>query len=311
MIQPSNLSKGDKIGIVSVARKISADEIAYSIDVLKQWGYEPVIGKTIGLAADQFAGTDQERAADLQVMLNDPSVRAVLLARGGYGAVRVVDLIDWEALKSDPKWIIGYSDATVLHNTLTNAGIESIHATMPINFETNTPESLDLLQQTLAGGDLVYEWETQEFGRIGQGEGQVVGGNLSVLYSILGSSSFPQLNGRILFLEDLDEYLYHIDRMMMGLKRSGTLENLSGLLVGGMTAMNDNEVPFGKDAEAIIHEHTASFSYPVAFGFAAGHMDQNFPLIMGREATLLVDEQTSEHRRDSISYRIHVDSAVH
>lgn len=283
------LRKGDKIAIVSTARKISRQEIQPAIDTFREWGLKVNLGKHIFNENHQFAGTDEQRLADFQQALDDDSVNAIICARGGYGTVRLVDKVDFLKFKAKPKWIAGYSDATVLHSHIhANFGIETLHATMPINFKTNTNEALESLRAALFGENSKFHIPCSELNRNGTAEGALVGGNLSILYSLIGTKSDIDTGGKILFLEDLDEYLYHLDRMMMNLKRAGKLSGLAGLVVGGMTEMNDNEVPFGKTAEEIIWEHVQEYDYPVCFGFPAGHIDDNRTLILGRRAMLSV-----------------------
>ncbi|MCE3279143.1 MAG: putative MccF-like protein (microcin resistance) [Bacteroidetes bacterium] len=282
MTTPSYLKKGDRIGIVACARKISKEELQPACDMFKAMGLEVVFGRNLFKEDHQFSGTDAERAEDLQVMLNDSSIKAVISARGGYGTVRIIDKIDFTQFKKNPKWIVGYSDITVLHSHIHNLGIETIHATMPINFSKNG-EAVETLQKALFGEKLNYEVESNSLNRKGNAEGELVGGNLSLLYALNGSGSDIDTKGKILFIEDLDEYLYHIDRMMISMKRSGKLEGLKGLIVGGMSDMKDNLVPFGKKAEEIILDAVKEYDFPVAFNFPAGHIDRNLALIFGRK----------------------------
>lgn len=260
--------------------------------LLEEWGYKVRLAPHLLAKDNQFAGSDDNRAADMQAALDDPKLKAVFCARGGYGTIRILDQLNFKTFASYPKWIIGYSDVTVLHSHLQQVvKSESLHATMPVNFKTNSQRSLDLLKSTLAGEDLSYKVPPHPLNRMGSGRGILTGGNLSILYSLKGSHSFPDLKGRILFLEDLDEYLYHVDRMVMALRRTGAFNTLSGMIVGGMTKMNDNEVPFGKTAEEIIRGHLPDLPFPVCFGFPAGHIDDNCPLILGRMADLSVTKE--------------------
>jgi muramoyltetrapeptide carboxypeptidase len=291
MIQPNYLKKGDTVAIVSTARKISSDQIIAAIKLLEKWGLNVVIGNTIGLEENQFAGNDEARINDFQQMLNNPKVKAIWCARGGYGTVRLIDQLYFAEFKKHPKWIIGYSDITVLHSHIHNLGIATLHATMPINIEKNSKESLETLKKSLFGKNLTYEISADEKNKSGNATGELVGGNLSVLYSMLGSKSSIKTDGKILFIEDLDEYLYHIDRMLMNLKRNGYFSNLKGLIVGGMTDMHDNEIPFGKTAEEIILDCVAEYDFPVVFNFPAGHLDDNRALILGRTVELNVNQE--------------------
>jgi len=286
MIQPNYLQKGDTVAIVSTARKISSDQIIAAIKLLEKWGLNVVVGNTIGLEDHQFAGNDEARINDFQQLLNNPKVKAIWCARGGYGTVRLVDKLNFSAFKKQPKWIVGYSDVTVLHSHIHNFGIETLHATMPINLENNSKQSIETLKKSLFGKNLSYEIPADEKNKSGNASGELVGGNLSVLYSLLGSHSSINTDGKILFIEDLDEYLYHIDRMLMNLKRNGYFDNLKGLVVGGMTDMHDNEIPFGKTAEEIILDCVSEYDFPVIFNFPAGHLDDNRALIFGRKVTL-------------------------
>ncbi len=290
MNSPPSLKKGDAIGLVAPARRISKQELSKALEIIESRGYKGVQGNSLFAMENQFAGTDEERAADFQQMIENPKVKAIFAVRGGYGCVRIVDKIDFRPLLKNPKWLVGYSDFTVFHNQLINIGIQSLHATMPLNFAGNTPEALDSLFDVLEGKKPHYRWPAHPLNRLGKASGVLVGGNLSVLYSLMGSGSFPETAGKILFLEDLDEYLYHIDRMMMALKRAGVLENLAGLIIGGMTKMNDNTVSFGKTAEEIIRESVEEYSFPLAFGFSAGHQPDNLTLIMGAEVRLEVEK---------------------
>ena len=292
MTIPSYLKKGDKIGIVACARKISKEELQPAIDILKGWGLEVVLSKNLFNSYHQFSGTDEQRTEDLQTMLDDTSVKAVISARGGYGTVRIIDNLDFTTFKKNSKWIVGYSDITVLHSHIHNFGIETIHAPMPVNFEKNE-EAAETLRKTLFGETINYEFQSHSLNRKGIAEGLLVGGNLSLLYALTGSVSDINTKGKILFIEDLDEYLYHVDRMMMNLKRSGKLNELGGLIVGGMTDMKDNAVPYGKSAEEIILDAVKEYNYPVCFNFPAGHIERNLALYFGRNCALNVGEKST------------------
>ena len=292
MTIPSYLKKGDKIGIVACARKISKKELQPAIDILKGWGLEVVLSKNLFNSYHQFSGTDEQRTEDLQTMLDDASVKAVISARGGYGTVRIIDNLDFTTFKKNSKWIVGYSDITVLHSHIHNFGIETIHATMLVNFEKNE-EAAETLRKSLFGEIINYEFQSHSLNRKGIAEGLLVGGNLSLLYALTGSDSDINTKGKILFIEDLDEYLYHVDRMMMNLKRSGKLNELAGLVVGGMTDMKDNAVPYGKSAEEIILDAVKEYNYPVCFNFPAGHIERNLALYFGRNYALNVGEKST------------------
>ncbi len=293
MIQPKNLKKGDKVGIVSTARKISQQELEPAILLLESWGLKVELGPHLFFESHQFAGTDEQRLADLQNFMDDSDIKAILCARGGYGTVRIIDELNFLAFQNQPKWIAGYSDVTVLLNTLYNKGFESLHSSMPISFPTNTEDALNSLKKALFGESLDYKIPSHPLNRSGKAQGRLNGGNLSMLYSQTGSPSALKLNNDILFIEDLDEYLYHIDRMLRNLKRNGYFNSINGLIVGGMSDMNDNSIPFGSNAEEIIREIVEPYNFPVAFGFPAGHLDNNCTLVFGRPSRLDVSSEVS------------------
>ena len=290
MIIPKKLEAGDKIGVISTARKITIEELSPAIKTLESWGLKVVLGVNLFKEEDQFSGTVEQRTADLQSMIDDNSIKAILCARGGYGTVQIIDSIDFTNLKINSKWIVGYSDVTVLHSHLNNLGIASLHATMPINFKSNTKESLSSLKNSLFGNLNSIECKAHPLNKFGKIVGHIVGGNLSILYSLLGSHSDIDTTGKILFIEDLDEYLYHIDRMLMNLKRNNKFTKLKGLIVGGMSDMNDNKISFGKTAEEIILEHTKDYEFPICFGFPAGHLTDNRCVRLGTSSLLEVNE---------------------
>ncbi|PVW15321.1 S66 peptidase family protein [Marixanthomonas spongiae] len=296
MKTPPTLQKGDTVAIVSTARKVSKEELKSGLNLLEKWGLKVVLGKTIEAEQNQFAGDDALRTADFQDMLDNPAIKAIWCARGGYGTVRMVDELDFSEFKRNPKWIIGYSDITVLHSHIHNLGLETLHAQMPLDIENKTAETVNSIREILFGNPYRLEFVSEEknLNRTGKATGQLVGGNLSVLYSIAGSVSAVDPKGKILLIEDLDEYLYHIDRMMQNLKRSGFLKPLSALVVGGMSDMNDNTIPFGKTAETIISEAISEYNYPVCFNAPVGHINDNRALILGRNITLEVTKNRSK-----------------
>ena len=281
MTTPPILQKGDTIAILATARKNVDDNFNPAIDLLHSWGLEVVIGNTIGLDNNQLAGTDEERAADFQKQLDNPNIKAIWCVKGGYGTVRMIDLLDFTKFKQHPKWIIGFSDITVLHNHLNTMGFKSIHGVMPITVPRATPEAIESLRLSLFGEKLNYNIPSDPMNRTGSASGELVGGNLSILYSLLGSESAIDCNDKILFIEDLDEYLYHIDRMMMNLKRNGCLESIKGIIVGSMTKMKDNEIPWGKNAVEIVEDVTRKYNIPVIYNFPAGHIRDNRTLVLG------------------------------
>lgn len=295
MITPPPLVKGDTIGIIAPSRKVSENDLVDAVNLIESWGYNVEFGKSIFDEKHQFAGSDEDRADDFTSMMKSLNIKAILCARGGYGTVRILEGLNRKVIQQHPKWIIGYSDITVLHSFINQTvGFETIHATMPINLKSGTVvgDSWQKLQHILSGGMVDYKFPSNEINRMGKSTGMLIGGNLSVLYSLRGTFCDLDTSGRILFLEDLDEYLYHIDRMMMNLKISGKLKGLKGLIVGGLTDMKDNAVPFGKTAQEIIADAVADYDFPVAFNFPAGHCEPNLPLILGRK--VILDVQTDE-----------------
>lgn len=294
MIQPPYLKQGDRVAIVATARKVSAAEVAPTLRLLASWGLQPVVPDGLYDADHQYAGTDQHRAAVLQQCLDDPSIRAIFCARGGYGTVRIVDRLDFSTFARQPKWIVGYSDVTVLHSHIRrNLGIQTLHATMPLNIPADAVKkdypSTSSLRQALFGEPLEYAIPAHRLNRQGSAFGPVMGGNLSILYSLCGSPSDIDTDGCILFIEDLDEYLYHVDRMMQNLRRCDKLKGLRGLLVGALTDMHDNTIPYGRTVEEIVSDAVADYDYPVCFSAPFGHIGTgNCALPLGKEARLNV-----------------------
>ena len=291
---PPSLQKGDTIAILATARKNIDDNLNPAIDLLHSWGLEVVIGKTIGLDDNQLAGTDSQRAEDFQKQLDNQNIKAIWCVRGGYGTVRIIDLIDFTKFKQNPKWIIGFSDATVIHSYLNKLNISSIHGAMPVTVERATPDAIESLRKSLFGESLEYKLPFDEKNKLGRAKGQIVGGNLSILYSLMGSNAQIDCKGKILFIEDIDEYLYHIDRMMISLKRCGCFDNLEGLIVGGMTKMRDNDIPWGKSANEIIQDVTKQYSFPIIYNFPAGHIHDNRTLILGKQVSLEINKESSK-----------------
>jgi muramoyltetrapeptide carboxypeptidase len=301
MITPPSLQAGDRIGITATARKVSPEEMQPFMNVLRTWGFEPVVAPNLYGAYHQFSGTDDHRRSDLQHMLDDPNIKAIFIARGGYGTMRIIDNIDFSGFMRNPKWIAGFSDITVLHACLTHMGAESLHCAMPINagnYQLHEPplsNIKDILQGRMHDIEIASQTMTLlDLNRNGSCEGILAGGNLSLLYALQGSATEFDYAGKILFIEDLDEYLYHVDRMVLSLKRAGKLRYLAGLVVGGMSDMKDNAVPFGSTAEEIIREHVEAYDYPVVFGFPAGHIRNNLPLVMGGRHKLEVADGFSK-----------------
>jgi len=288
---PAFLKAGDKVAIVCPASFIRGN-IDVGIKTLESWGLEVVVGETVETSYHQFAADDQLRAADLQWALDDPSIRAVFAARGGYGCVRIVDLLDFSAFEHHPKWLVGFSDITVLHSHIQrNYKIATIHGQMPKSFESGTQASLETLRNALFGNNMDFEYEQNQFpNRVGEAEGKLVGGNLAILLSVLASDSDVNYKNKILFIEDVGEAYYSIDRMLWALKRAGKFKKLKGLIVGGFTSMKDNDPAFGQTIEEIVWDKVAEYDFPVAFAYPAGHMDDNHALVLGRKVKLKTTE---------------------
>ena len=291
MKQVPFLHQGSKIGIVAPARKVTPEEMQFAIDWLKEKGFVPIYDDRLFVEHHIFAGNDDFRASVLQEYIDNEQIEAIWLARGGYGSIRIIDQLDFTKFLEHPKWIIGFSDTTVIHGKLSRLSVPSIHASMPFFFVNKTPEAKQSLLDALLGQPLHYVFPAYELNRIGQMEGEIVGGNLSVLYSMMGSNTFPKLEDKILFIEEVDEYIYHIDRMMHALKRAGKLEHLKGLVVGGLTQIHDNSDPFGMTVEEVIAEAVSDYDYPVCFGFPAGHFDDNRAVFFGLDSRLLVADE--------------------
>jgi len=298
MITPPYLKSGDLVGIVAPARRIIMEEINDFINLLDSWGLKCKFGRNLFGSENQYSGTDEERAADFQEMLDDPQVKAIIPARGGYGSLRALRLIDFSKFEKNPKWIAGFSDITVFHCYLSKyLNTESIHSLMPLTYKPGIREnedSADSFRKALFGERLEYEVPSVYANRKGIATGEITGGNLSVLYSLNGTGFFPDMRGKIVFIEDIDEYLYHIDRMMLNLLLSGSLNNIKGLIVGGFTDLKDNAIPFGRKYEDIISDMVGKFKFPVAFSFPAGHQKDNRTLIFGRQMQLSVEDNLTK-----------------
>jgi len=280
-IKPPFLKAGDKIAITCPA-KILRTPLTEAISLLQSWGLEVVLGETVNAVFHQFSGTDELRAKDMQRFIDDPEIKAIIAARGGYGCVRIVDAIDFTPLLTQPKWIVGFSDITVFHCHLNRMGIQSIHGQMPSTIPDSSANGLESLRSALFGEEIIYPTSNHPLNINGEMKGELIGGNLSILISVLGSKSDPDYDGKILFIEDVGEQLYAVDRMMRALDRAGKLARLKGLIVGGFTNMKDDEdTPFGFSVEEIILEVVKKYGYPVSFGFPAGHVKDNWALAFG------------------------------
>lgn len=281
MTSPTYLKSGDIVGLLSTARSFTTKDIEPFIELLRSWGLKVKIGNTANQVSHQFAGTTKQRFNDLQKMINDQQIKAIICARGGYGTIKIIDSIDLTALKTNPKFICGFSDVTVLHNYLHSNGLQSLHTCMAMQHNEVDAFSKQSLKMALFGGNLTYAFEPHKRNKGDGFKGVVVGGNLSILHNLSSTKYDVDTKDKVLFLEDLDEYLYHIDRMMMQFKLSGKLNNLKGLLVGSFNKLNDNSVPFGKTVEEIILETVSEFNYPVIFNFPAGHEAKNYAIKLG------------------------------
>ncbi len=287
MIKPPSIRNNSHFRIISTARKIDRVAVDPLIEDIQSRGFRVSTGNHLYGQNHQFSGSLKERVADLQASIDDDDVDVIWCARGGYGSISLIDHISFDNLLHRPKWLVGYSDITGLLNHLHRLGVASVHGPMPINYASDVDLSgFKNLFHYLSGGELQYNLSDHPLNRPGNFSGELIGGNLSIMYSILGSSSCPDPRGKILFLEDLDEYLYHIDRMMLNMSRNNMLKNLSGMIIGGMTEMNDNDIPFGKSAEQIIRDYVSDYNYPVYFGFPAGHVSPNQPLPIGVAAKI-------------------------
>jgi muramoyltetrapeptide carboxypeptidase len=291
---PPYLKKGDTIAIVCPSGFMPYEKAATCIDVLQQWGYKVRVGKTLGTQFHYFSGTDEERLADLQAMLDDPDVNAVLCGRGGYGLSRIIDRIDFKRFKKNPKWLIGYSDITVLHAHLYERfNIASLHSPMAAAFNDGEYENIYIqsLRNALKGAAANYTCAPHPYNRIGKAEGKLVGGNLSLVAHLSGTRSAFKTKGKILFLEDVGEYLYNIDRMMIQLKRNGLFEALEGLIIGGFTDMKDTTTPFGTDVFSLINELVREYTFPMCFDFPVSHSKENYALKVGVKHSLNISLQ--------------------
>lgn len=290
IIRPPYLKKGDKVAITCPAKKLPAP-MTDAVKLLQSWGLEVVLGETVEASFHQFAGDDNFRAKDLQRFIDDDSIKAIFAARGGYGTVRMIDRVDFSHFAQKPKWLIGFSDITLLHTHLfNNYHTQTIHGQMPVNIPDASAKSLQTLRKALFGEPLQYHFESHHLNKSGTADGILTGGNLSLLVAVSGSVSDINYDEKILFIEDVGEYLYSIDRMIRMLDRSGKLKNLNGLMVGGFTDVKDNDIPFGQTVNEIIMEVVDKYGYPICFDFPAGHIPGNCAIIFGSEINLSVNQ---------------------
>lgn len=288
-ISPPYLKKGDKIAITCPAKSLPGP-IDSAIALLESWGLKVVLGETITASHHQFAGDDELRTRDLQKFLDDNSIKAIIAARGGYGTIRIIDKLNFGKFRKNPKWVVGFSDITILHSHLfETCGVQTIHGQMPLNVPDGTKPSLESLRKALFGETLLYNIAGNALNKPGKATAPLIGGNLTLLVIMSNSISEMDFTDKILFMEDVGEYLYSVDRLLWNLKRAGKLSKLKGLIVGGFTDLKDSSTPFGQTAEEIILSHVREFDYPVCFGFPAGHLPDNHALILGKNVTLEVE----------------------
>jgi muramoyltetrapeptide carboxypeptidase len=291
---PKYLKQGDKIRVVSPAGKVKEEYVLPAVEWLTGQGFKVELGRHVFADHFQFAGTDKQRLEDMQTALDDPETAAIICSRGGYGTVRIINNLHFDNFKKYAKWVVGFSDITILHTCINNLGVATIHGVMPKYFlddNKNPSENLESLMQLLHGEKVHYTITPEKNNKIGNALGELVGGNLSIISSLQGTKYEIETYGKILFLEDIDEFLYHTDRMIHQLKLSGKLDSLAGLIVGDFTDMKDNESPFGKSIHEIISDAVAEFDYPICFGFPAGHDKKNLALAFGRKWELEVSEK--------------------
>lgn len=298
LIQPPYLKAGDTVAIVAPSGilKNRNDEVQQAVNLLKSWGLHAIVGKHVFSQDHHFAGTDAERCEDFQNALDDPTISAIWCARGGYGTVRILDKLDYTKFKTHPKWIIGYSDITAIHNQVHNEGFQSLHAIMCVSLPKDLSEiqaSIDTFKSALFGHPVNYELEGSSYNKLGEATGELVGGNLTLLHTMLGSETSIDTLGKILFIEEIGEYKYHIDRMLQSLKRAGYFNNCKGLVVGDMSKMRKNTTPWGTSIEQLILDALSEYNFPIAFNMHAGHEDDNRAMILGKTVELKVGKDKS------------------
>ena len=298
LIQPPYLKAGDTVAIVAPSGilKHRNEEVERAKRLLKQWNLNVVVGKHVFNQANHFAGTDQERCEDFQNALDNPNIKAIWCARGGYGTVRILDKLDYTRFLEQPKWIIGYSDITALHNQIHNLGVQSLHAMMCVSLpkdESEIEQTIATFKKAIFGETLSYTLQGSNYNQVGEVTAPIVGGNLTILHTMLGSKTSVDTSGKILFIEEIGEYKYHIDRMLQSLKRAGYFDHCKGVIVGDMTKLRKNTTLWGTSIEQLILDALADYDFPIAFNMPAGHEDDNRALILGRKATLKVEKTKS------------------
>jgi len=293
MIQPPFLQPGDTIYITAPAKAIEESVVLEAKKTLETWGLNVrVAPHCLGRAA-YFSGTDAERLADFQHGLDDPSIKAILCARGGYGCVRIVEELNWTAFQQNPKWIVGFSDVTVFHQKINQLGVESIHGIMPLGFTEGSMEAKETLHKALFGESIILEASPVKENCMGTAKGSLIGGNMTIIYSLIGTELSYTFKNKILFIEDIGEHIYKVDRMLHAFKLAGIFNQISGLILGGFTEMEDTDVPFGKTIEELISEQVVNLGIPVAFNVPIGHIPDNQAVVVGRTVTLTVTQTKS------------------
>ncbi|WP_178986206.1 S66 peptidase family protein [Winogradskyella helgolandensis] len=298
LIQPPYLKAGDTVAIVAPSGilKSREGEVQQAVALLKRWGLHAVVGKHVFSKSNHFAGTDAERCEDLQSAMDDPTISAIWCARGGYGTVRILDKLDYTEFKKHPKWVVGYSDITALHNQVNNEGFQSLHAIMCVSLTkdlNDIKESVETFKSAIFGNPENYTLKGSNYNRVGETSGELVGGNLTMLHTMLGSKESLDTSGKILFIEEIGEYKYHIDRMLQSLKRAGYFENLNGLVVGDMSKMRKNTTLWGTSVEQLILDALEDYDFPITFNMPAGHEKDNRALVLGRKVELTVAKEQS------------------
>ncbi|WP_107040288.1 S66 peptidase family protein [Brumimicrobium mesophilum] len=291
---PKKLHIGDTIAIVAPAKGIEKHFVDHAINCIEANGFKAIVSKNCLGQHHYFSGTLKERSEDLQWAIDNDDVKAILCARGGYGCIQIIDRISWAGFLDEPKWLLGFSDVTVFHQHLAKIGAASIHSTMPLNFESNSKPALESLFAGIQGGKLHYEWSTKQDNVAGEVEGKVTGGNLTVLAGLIGTKHQPDYQNTILFLEDVGEHLYAIDRHFFQLKNAGVLDQIRGLIIGDFSGIKDTNPPYGSDLYEIIKSHFTYHSTPISFGFPAGHLDDNRALIFGKTAKFNCKKNSAE-----------------
>jgi len=298
LIQPPYLKAGDTVAIVAPSGVLNNrnDEVARAKKLLESWQLKVVVGEHVFSKDNHFAGTDQERCKDFQDALDNPNIKAIWSARGGYGTVRILDKLDYTKFLKQPKWIIGYSDITALHNQVHNLGVQSLHAIMCVSLPKDLSEieySIETFKSALFGSPKNYDLEYSKYNRLGNASGPLVGGNLTILHTMLGSKESIDTSGKILFIEEIGEYKYHIDRMLQSMKRAGYFDNLNGLIVGDMSRMRKNTTLWGTSIEQLIIDALSEYNFPIAFNMPAGHEDKNLAMTLGMTVKLKVEGDKS------------------